>query len=593
MGVFEAIIIVFYIFATGYLGYLGYRHTKTSTDYMLAGREIHPMIMALSYGATFISTSAIVGFGGVAGIFGMNLLWLVFLNIFMGILIAFVFLGEPTRAMGRRLGAHTFPELLGKRFQSRFIQIFSGAVIFFFMPLYTTAVLLGGAEFVQTIFHIDNFTISLLILALVVGAYVLAGGLKGVMYNDALQGCVMFIGMMILIFLTYRLLGGMTEAHKSLTDMAHLVPDNLRAIGHRGWTSTPEFGWGDKSYNMWWVVFSTITMGVGIGVLAQPQMAVRFMTVKSRREMNRAVAVGGIFILLLPGVVYSVGALSNVYFYEKEEIQGKILHNDEANKKIVILPEGAADESFALTIPVNSESEIILGQNGNPDIVRPRAISIARTGGRTDKIIPTYIDRAMPRWFGIIFLLTLLSAAISTLSSQLHAMGTSAGRDIFEQIAPRYKPTDRATITITRVGIMIGLIVSIILAAKPLRDYIAISTALFFGLCASAFLPAFFGALFWKRMTKFGAILSIVGGFIVSGFWMLFFYSKTAGGIGLCMMLTGKTTLLTAPNWPVVDPIAIGLPISILLAVTGSLLSKPPESKHIDKCFEIKRNKEK
>ena len=53
-----------YVAVMFYLGWLGYKKTKTSEDYMVAGREAHPVIIALSYGATFISTSAIVGFGG-------------------------------------------------------------------------------------------------------------------------------------------------------------------------------------------------------------------------------------------------------------------------------------------------------------------------------------------------------------------------------------------------------------------------------------------------------------------------------------------------------------------------------------------------
>ncbi len=114
----EAIVVVGYLLVIVYLGWLGFRNTRTATDYLVAGRKTHPFIMAMSYGATFISTSAIVGFGGVAAMFGMGILWLVFLNIFVGIFIAFVFLGEPTRKLGHRLDAHTFPELLGRRFQS-------------------------------------------------------------------------------------------------------------------------------------------------------------------------------------------------------------------------------------------------------------------------------------------------------------------------------------------------------------------------------------------------------------------------------------------------------------------------------------------
>ena len=99
--------VVIYFFAVGYLGYRGYRGTASATDFLIAGRRTHPYIMAMSYGSTFISTSAIVGFGGAAGVFGMGLLWLTFLNIFAGIFLAFVVFGARTRRIGLRLDAHT------------------------------------------------------------------------------------------------------------------------------------------------------------------------------------------------------------------------------------------------------------------------------------------------------------------------------------------------------------------------------------------------------------------------------------------------------------------------------------------------------
>ena len=103
------IIILIYLLITAFFGYLGYKRTKTAADYHVAGRNTNPVVMALSYGATFISTSAIVGFGGAAGQFGMGVLWLTFLNIFAGIFIAFVVFGKRTRKIGRNLDAHTFP----------------------------------------------------------------------------------------------------------------------------------------------------------------------------------------------------------------------------------------------------------------------------------------------------------------------------------------------------------------------------------------------------------------------------------------------------------------------------------------------------
>lgn len=112
---YTIVVVLLFLFINVFLGWLGYRRTKTSQDYLLAGRAIHPVVMALSYGSTFISTSAIVGFGGLAANMGLGLLWLTFLNIFVGIFIAFVFFGKRTRKMGHTLGAHTFVEFLSKR----------------------------------------------------------------------------------------------------------------------------------------------------------------------------------------------------------------------------------------------------------------------------------------------------------------------------------------------------------------------------------------------------------------------------------------------------------------------------------------------
>ncbi|MDD3974062.1 MAG: sodium:solute symporter family protein, partial [Methanothrix soehngenii] len=290
------VIILIYLLVTLYLGYRGWKGTKDTEGYLVAGRKAHPYIMAMSYGATFISTSAIVGFGGNAGLFGMGLLWLTFFNIFVGIFIAFVFYGKRTRKMGHNLNAMTFPELLGKRFDSRFVQYFSGVVIFLGMPLYAAVVLIGAARFMETTLAID-FHVALLIYSVIIAAYVIWGGLRGVMYTDAFQGTIMFFGMAFLLFMTYAHLGGITAAHQALTNMAHLVPENLALMGHTGWTEMPLLG-----SSWWWTLVSTIVLGVGIGVLAMPQLAVRFMTVKSSRELHRGTLIGGVFILFMTGV---------------------------------------------------------------------------------------------------------------------------------------------------------------------------------------------------------------------------------------------------------------------------------------------------
>lgn len=517
------VIILIYLLATLYLGYRGWKSTKDSEGYLVAGRKTHPYIMAMSYGATFISTSAIVGFGGIAGLFGMGLLWLTFLNIFVGIFVAFVVYGKRTRKMGHNLNAMTFPELLGKRFDSKFIQYFSGLVIFFGMPLYASVVLIGAARFMETTLAID-FNVALLIYSVIIAAYVIWGGLRGVMYTDALQGTIMFVGMAFLLVMTYSHLGGITAAHQALTDMAYLVPANLAAQGHTGWTSMPTFGG-----TWWWTLISTIVLGVGIGVLAMPQLVVRFMTVKSNRELNRGVLIGGVFILAMTGVAFTVGALSNVFFFQTQN-----------------------------------------------DI----AINIAK--GNADSIIPIYINAALPEWFVYIFMLTLLAAAMSTSSSQFHSQGSAIGRDIYETLTQK---KGGSSILVTRLGIIVAMVIAVVLGYILPANIIARGTAIFFGLCAAAFLPMYTSALYWRGVTRAGAIAGLLTGTFLTVFWYLFIHKAEAVPLGICKMLLGRDVLITQMPWPVVDPIVVALPVAMLVTIAVSLGTKKMNENHLEECF--------
>ena len=520
-----AIIFIIYIFALVFVGYYAYKKTNSSEDFMIAGKDTHPFIMAMSYGATFISTAAIVGFGGVAGQYGMGVLWLAFLNIIIGVFIAFVFLGKRTRKMGHALNSLTFPEFLGKRFNSKFIHYTSGLIIFCAMPLYAAVVLIGAARFLESSLLI-NFSIALLILSIIITFYVLFGGIRGVMYTDALQGTIMVFAMAFLLIFIYMLLGGVDTANTALTNMVHLYPADSISAGGTGWTSFPTMG-----TPFWWSLVSSTLIGVGIGVLAQPSLIVRFMTVKSDKELNRSVLIGGIFIAIMPTTAYIVGSLSNVYFFNNF---GKI--------------------------------------------------AVDMVGGNIDKIIPTFITSALPEWFVYIFLLSLIAAAMSTISSQLHTQGTAFGVDIYGTIRDKSKQK-LDQVSISRVGILIAIILALIMAFSLPGSVIALGTSLFFEICAAAFLPVFLGAIYWKGITKAGAIAGILSGTLVSLFWLIFVFAKTATGLGICKFIFGVETILPAAPWPFIDVMLIAVPISAIFTILVSLLTKPPAQEIIDKAF--------
>lgn len=527
------LIILVYLGVMSHLVYLGYKRTTTPEDYMVAGRNIHPWIMALSYGATFISTSAIVGFGGVAAQFGFSLLWLTFLNIFIGVFIAFAFFGVRIRKMAKNLKSDTFASFLGKRYQNRKLTVFTGLMIFIFMPAYTSIIMIGGARFVEESLEVD-FNIALFILALVVGIYVITGGLKAVMYSDAFSAVIMFTGMLLLLIGGYRAVGGVVEGHQGLAAISKMVPEELVEMGHQGWTAMPAFG-----SPLWWTIISSIVLGVGIGVLAQPQLSMRFMTVKENKSLYQAVMVGGIFIFIMTATVYLIGPLSNLYFVETEGV---------------------------------------IAQNLVPD-------------GNIDLIIPTLISRIMPTWFLYLFMLTMLSAAISTVSSLVHVQGTAFGRDIFKSIDEetildkKEAKNNRDVAFMSRVGVLIGLGAAILLAYVMPGSIIARATAFWFGICSAGFLPLLIGALYWKRASGKAAFWSAISGYAVSIFGYLFLHASEAAEIGLVEALLGRETLFAFP-WTVIDPLVYALPVSAAVFIIGSLLDDSDRKKHLNKCFE-------
>ncbi len=539
MVFYSIVVVIIFLLITVFLGYLGYKNTKSSQDYLVAGRKTHPLIMALSYGATFISTSAIVGFGGLAANMGMGLLWLTFFNVFIGIFIAFIFFGKRTRRIGHVLDAHTFPELLGKRFDSKFIQGFSAALIFLFMPIYAASVIKGGANFVQTYFGIP-YSVSLLCFVIIVAIYVWMGGIKAVMYTDAFQACIMFIAMMVLLITAYANLGGITSAHEKLTELFNnptIQKDLANSIkgGFQGWTSMPKGG-----SPMWWSLVSTIVLGVGIGVLAQPQLVVRFMTVKSDRELNRAVLSGGVFIFAMTGVAFVIGALSNVLLFEKT---GKIA--------------------------------IVAANNVN------------------DNIIPLFIKNFLPEWFAAIFLVSMLAAAMSTLSSQFHTMGTAAGRDLYEKSFGKKGNSLGITKTATLVVIVISTLIAWGTNGLPIADgIIAKFTTMFFELTTAAFLPVYVGALYFKNITRAAAKWSMISGSIAWFLWTFFIHSN-ASYMQICKLLTGKTSIVmdtSLQKLSMVGTTFVALPVSIIVLVLVWLINSKSgrtdlDKKHIDKCF--------
>jgi solute:Na+ symporter, SSS family len=486
-----------------YIGYRGYKSTKGVSDWLVAGRRVGAWVVALSYGATFISAVAIIGFGGQAQVFGLQLLWLSTLVIIVGVIIAFIVFGYRTRIMSKTLGALTFPELIAKRFNSRFIQGFGGAVIAIFLIAYTAAVFKATASLVQITFGISYQT-SIIVFTVIVAAYLLLGGLFAVMWTDSVQGLIMVVGIGLLLAMVWASLGGVIPANEALAALgpAKYAPNGL--------TSASSFG------SVSFMLVTSLIFGVGIGALAQPQLAIRFMTAKSTKVLRQGVPIGAIFMFLTVYVAFTVGALSNVMF-----------------------------KNNGIAIPTNA-----------------------------DLVIPTLINSLFPSWFVFLFLFAILSASMSTASSLFHVSGSAVGRDLYDK-AWKKGLAGKKSMSVTQIATLVVIAATLVLSLYP-PDAVAYLCTFAYGAIAATFLAPFVATLYWKRATRLGIIASMVGGLAATLLWYTFVYSKTASVI---------THINIAPPLGLLDPLFIGIPVSFILVVIVSLMTKKPEEEHIARAF--------
>ena len=526
-GVMTAI----FIAVTLLLGWYGYRNTKNNEEFLLGRNKASPLIIALSYGATFLSASAVIGFGGQSAVHGMSLMWLCFLNLFAGLLVAFLIFGKRTRRIGRKLGAATFADFLGKVYGSRGIRVFTAILILVMMPIYAAAVLKGGVNSLAVITGLTEYYNYILIgLSIIVAVYVVYGGIIAVMYNDALQALIMFIGMLVILLVTWAYTGGITAGNEAMTTLWDQRMGDIGGMGvaegFNGWTSMASFGSQE-----WMTVVTTFIMGVGIGALTQPQLVVRYMSAKSDKDLDKSLLIGSVFIMLVVGAAYTVGPLTNVFFHDAHGM-----------------------------LSFEYMSSIGLG---------------------TDFIIPQFIleifsNVTFGEVFISLFLLSLICASISTISALMHTIGVAGGYDLYSVVKMRKAQTknDVQSMNLNRLFIVVFMILVVVYCYLMPKDIIAKATSVFMGVTAAALLPAYFHSLYSKNPSRVAAIVSIAVGSFAYMFSALFLNAGMCIFLPICSILTGSPVLFPGETIAFLDPLIIALPLSIISLIAVSLVQK-------------------
>ena len=200
----DTTVVVLYAFVIFGIGLWVSRQTDDGEDYFLAGRSLTWGLIGISLLASNLSSSSMIGMAGEAyggiGLAVFNYEWMAAM-----VLVVFVLFFLPFYI---KTGIYTMPEFLEKRFDGRSRVYFSAVSIFLSVVVDTAAALFAGALVVELVYPEFPLWITMAILALIAGAYTIAGGLKAVVYTDAIQGTLLLIGAGAVSIMAWNAVGG-------------------------------------------------------------------------------------------------------------------------------------------------------------------------------------------------------------------------------------------------------------------------------------------------------------------------------------------------------------------------------------------------
>lgn len=286
------------------IGLYSKKKVNNVQDFFLGGRQMGPWISAFAYGTTYFSAVIFIGYAGRIGWnFGISSTWIGIGNAVLGSLLAWLVLAKKTRKMTHELNASTMPEFFEKRYGSKAMKIVTAIIIFVFLVPYSASVYQGLGYLFEKAFNIP-FAYCMLAMALLTGIYLLLGGYVATAINDFIQGIIMLVGLVLMVFfvVTHPAVGGIQEGLTRLSSIPDAGPNLVKVFG-------------GSPVNLFALLVLT-----SLGTWGLPQMVHKFYAIKDESAIKKATVVSTLFAVVIAGGAYFTGAFGRLYFiYEKTE----------------------------------------------------------------------------------------------------------------------------------------------------------------------------------------------------------------------------------------------------------------------------------
>jgi SSS family solute:Na+ symporter len=280
---------------------LYFRKQNTDVDrFVLGGRAVGPWLTAFAYGTSYFSAVVFVGYAGQFGWkFGIAAVWIGLGNAFIGSLLAWVVLGRRTRIMTRHLGSATMPEFFGSRFHSRALAVGASIITFIFLVPYTASLYNGLSRLFAMAFGID-FTVCIVVMAVLTGIYVIAGGYVATAVNDFIQGLIMLGGIIAVSAAVLREHGGFIASLDALANVRDPAVSDTPGIFISFFGPAP-------------LTLLGVILLTSVGTWGLPQMVQKFYAIKSEENISKGTVISTLFAVVVSGGCYFLGGFGRLF----------------------------------------------------------------------------------------------------------------------------------------------------------------------------------------------------------------------------------------------------------------------------------------
>lgn len=429
--------IIYFLVMIG-IGVWAYKRTTDVDDYMLGGRQLNPLVAALSAGASDMSGWLLMGLPGALYVSGLVEFWIA-IGLTVGAWLNWKFVAPRLRSYTEvSNNSITVPSFLDSRLRdsTHALRIVAGLIILFYFTFYVSSGMVAGGTFFEGAFGV-NYRWGMVIIAAITLFYTLVGGFLAVSYTDVVQGLMMMLALILVPIVGMFYVGGFDDVLDTVRDVD---PNLLSPIA--GTTAV-----GLISAVAW-----------GLGYFGQPHIIVRFMALRNPKEAVSARRIGIGWMLL---AVF--GALGTAFV------------------------------------------GIAVYQHNDAELVNPEQVFI---------VLGQLLFHPMIAGF---MLAAILAAIMSTVSSQLIVSSSALIEDVYMTFTNR-KLDAKTGVMLSRIAVAGIAVLAGALAWTPNDTILGLVAFAWAGFGAS-FGPTILLALFWRKLTGFGALSGMAMGAVTVAVW--------------------------------------------------------------------------